>query len=284
MSYCLSYRRKDAVRMNTASVSALVLIACIATFTCPAVTASDVNNIRFPEKAWDSQLLYLLESGPRYLDRNLEFDIPSPPANDSEKTQQELRLLQQYAASERTNEVIREIQREAAKGDFVEIFLGGGPFNNLLKTAAYHVLSFADKEVKYFVLHNKRRFSRPRPSQLLPELVLVVENPGHAAYPSGHATQSMIMAEILGLIVPEKKTVFVSYAKNVAKRREIAGVHFPSDSTAGQSLAKLVLAALLDVPEFNSSLQNARNRYEKLQRIINQSSSPPAIRCASERR
>ena len=77
----------------------------------------------------------------------------------------------------------------------------------------------------------------------------------------------MIMAEILGLMVPEKKTAFVSYAKNVAKRREIAGVHFPSDSTAGQYLAKLVLAALLDVPEFRSSLQNARNRFEKLERM-----------------
>ena len=43
------------------------------------VKATNIDNIRFPERAWNGQVLNLLISGPGYLDKSLEFNLPPPP-------------------------------------------------------------------------------------------------------------------------------------------------------------------------------------------------------------
>lgn len=233
------------------------------------VQAGDIDNIRFPESAWDGAILNILRNGPLYLDKNIEFNLPPPPLNSSEETQNELKLLRVYASDERTDAQISKIKIEAMKGDFSEIFLNEGPFSQELKRSSYHLLRFADKEIVYFIVRNKKRFSRPRPSQLAPELELVVPNPGHAAYPSGHATQSMVFARILGLIVPEDENIYINYAKAIAKRREIAGVHYPSDSATGQLLALKLFEALRQEPEFIRNLEQTMHRFRILNNTIN---------------
>ncbi len=126
----------------------------------------------------------------------------------------------------------------------------------------YRILKFADKEIVYFVVNYKKRFSRPRPSQLAPQLDLVVPNPGHAAYPSGHATQSMVFSLILAMIDPENEATYLEYARNIAKRREIAGVHYPSDSQSGQLLAEKLVQELIKVPEFITMLNETQERFK----------------------
>lgn len=239
---------------------------CSAFFVCSilfihSVYANDIDNLRYPENAWDGQVLNKLNTGPRYLDKNLEFDLPPPPANSSQETLDELSLLKEYAREERTESQVQKIHIEAAHGKFSEIYLNEGPFEPALQDASYHILDFADKEIIYFIVHYKKRFSRPRPSQLLPELELVVPNPGHAAYPSGHATQSMVFSMILGLIDPARRTFYIDYAKDIAKRREIAGVHYLSDSSCGQLLASKLMDELLKVNEFEELLEEARQRF-----------------------
>jgi acid phosphatase (class A) len=237
------------------------LFGLLLCFSVQNASAEDVNNIRFPERDWDGQILSILDSGPVYLDRTLEFDIPPPPVNDSEQTRNELDLLRRYALEERTTEQLEKIRIEASKGDFVETYLEHGPFNAALTSASYDLLRFADREVRYFIVRDKKRYARPRPSQLTDGLELVVPNPGHAAYPSGHATQSMIMSEILGMIDPAHADSYVDYAYAIARRREIAGVHYPSDSAAGQYLAGKVLVALMQVAEFRDLLDKAQSDY-----------------------
>ncbi len=227
------------------------------------VHANDIDKIRFPLSAWDGQVLNKLIVGPKYLDKNLEFDLPPPPLNSSEETQNELMLLKKYAQEERTEEQIKKILIEANHGEFSEIYLDEGPIDESLRKSSYRILKFADNEIVYFIVHYKKRFSRPRPSQLIPELELVVPNPGHAAYPSGHATQSMVFSKILSLIDPENESIYIKYAKDIAKRREIAGVHYPSDSSTGQLLAGKLVQVLLQEPEFIRLLNEAKSRYHQ---------------------
>lgn len=220
----------------------------------------DMKNIRFQEKMWDGQILRILIEGPNYLAANLEFDVSAPPRNDSVEVKEELQLLDQYATNNRNQSVIKEIKREAEKMAFVDMFLNPKDLpakqkiSKELAKAAYHILVMADKECRYFVVKYKKRFARPRPSQLSPDLKLVVPNPGHAAFPSGHATQSMLSALILSAIDPLNKTTYIQYANDMARRREIAGVHYPSDSAAGQKLANGILAALMKLPVFKQDL------------------------------
>jgi len=227
------------------------------------VHANDIDKIRFPLSAWDGQVLNKLIIDPGYLDKNLEFDLPSPPSNSSKETQDELMLLKKYAQEERTEEQVEKILIEARHGDFSEIYLDEGPIEESLRKSSYRILQFADDEIVYFIVHYKKRFSRPRPSQLIPELELVVPNPGHAAYPSGHATQSMVFSKILSLIDPENESTYIKYAKDIAKRREIAGVHYPGDSRTGQLLADKLVNELSKLAPFQKLLDEARVRFKE---------------------
>jgi hypothetical protein len=228
------------------------------------IRAANIDNIRFPKDGWDGNLLNIVVNGPLYLERSLEFDLPPPPNNSSQETIKELELLKKYQAETRTPEQVSKILTEAKPGGFSETFLTGGPFSPEMQKAAAFILEFSNNESLYFIVLSKIRFHRPRPSQLLPELVLVIPNPGHAAYPSGHATQSMLMAEIVALIDPNIAESARNYAEAIAKRREIAGVHYPSDSAAGQYLARKLLVELAKIDEFKDIIAAAKTNYRDL--------------------
>jgi membrane-associated phospholipid phosphatase len=115
----------------------------------------------------------------------------------------------------------------------------------------------------YIVMHWKRKFKAPRPAQVYPGLIPVIPTPNHPAYPSGHSCQSYLVPYLLNLILtagsegaeemfktddngnPNGRKekchgIFfpaMAFAQRIAVNREVAGVHFASDSTAGRKLA-----------------------------------------------
>ena len=105
----------------------------------------------------------------------------------------------------------------------------------------------------------KRLYARPRPSQISPALMPPIDPPSHAAFPSGHATESMIVALTLQVFMPDlsvqhldklgvaqsdRRDPLLDMAHRIARNREIIGLHYPSDSRAGQFLAQKVFATL----------------------------------------
>jgi len=100
---------------------------------------------------------------------------------------------------------------------------------------------------------------RPRPSQLSPSLMPPIDVPGHAAYPSGHATESYLLAGMLAQVMPAAastptnpadpdSTPLRRLAERVARNREVLGLHYPTDSKAGKYLGDQTLALLLQCP------------------------------------
>jgi len=61
--------------------------------------------------------------------------------------------------------------------------------------------------------------------------------PGHTSYPSGHACLATSFALVLGSYFPNSASALNDIAKSVGLNREIAGLHFPSDTAAGEDLA-----------------------------------------------
>jgi membrane-associated phospholipid phosphatase len=112
---------------------------------------------------------------------------------------------------------------------------------------------------------------RPRPSQLSPSLMPPIEVPGHAAYPSGHATESYLLAGMLGVIVPSAATPTTPtdpdstplrrLAERVARNREVLGLHYPSDSKAGKYLADQTLPLLLQCPSVVGLVPTAQGEW-----------------------
>jgi hypothetical protein len=105
--------------------------------------------------------------------------------------------------------------------------------------------AFSDASV--VVMNQKALFNRPRPYQVSPSLIPLIDPlPRHASYPSGHSTQVHAMAFALQLALdgtryPGVGAAFRDYAGAVARRREIAGLHYASDTVAGMRLATLIV-------------------------------------------
>jgi hypothetical protein len=73
--------------------------------------------------------------------------------------------------------------------------------------------------------------------------------PAHPAYPSAHATQSHLIGALLCMVDSSVRSRFADeldwLAKRIAMNRERAGVHYESDSIAGEALAKYVASHVL---------------------------------------
>lgn len=125
------------------------------------------------------------------------------------------------------------------------------------------VLNAANDDLMTTVFYFKCKFNAGRPSAYLPELAPMFARPdplypGHPSYPSGHAAQSRMVALVYGHLFPALKDPLIKLANDVAFNREVAGVHFHSDSLAGQALAERVFELLVAHPVFANMLRLAR--------------------------
>ena len=116
-------------------------------------------------------------------------------------------------------------------------------------------------EAAVVVMHFKNRFNRARPWEYEPALEPIIPPPGHPAYPSGHATQAHSLSMVLAQVIPELAGELESLAYEVARNREIGGVHYPSDSEAGRQLAKQIVADLLASEDFKERIVQARTEF-----------------------
>jgi membrane-associated phospholipid phosphatase len=179
--------------------------------------------------------------------------FPTPPAdwsalNLSSQVQAEITGLVTAAMDERAD-ALAEILSQA--DEFISYFL------NMMtaRPAAYpettKVLAIASLIGTFVAMYFKYLYRRPRPSQLCPALLPPIEVPGHASFPSGHSTQAHLMALSMNQVLsglPQQPTMgddLWTLADRIARNREIAGLHYPSDTAAGVAIAQTVFAKLM---------------------------------------
>jgi acid phosphatase (class A) len=227
------------------------------------VNKIDIDSFTFTNtQQWDPKLLRIASETPYYID-NWEkvISLPLPPGNSSEQTKEELKTSLSYKEL-RTEEKMKEINREA---NFETILFDGKLLIDYFddrkfpRTAALLKNSFDNLTSITFQI--KQKFNRVRPSFLEPDIDPVLEIPSHPAYPSGHSTQMHFLAYVFGELAPEKRPVFMAEADRIAKNREIAGLHYPSDSAAGKSLAEQYFKFLLKNKEFQTLLKDAKTEW-----------------------
>jgi len=129
------------------------------------------------------------------------------------------------------------------------------------------LVEIAGRIGQFQALYYKRLFNRARPSQFSPAIFPVIHVPGHASYPSGHATESRLIALCLAEVMPPaastppppastgtppvpppESSPLMQMAQRIARNREVLGVHYPSDSLAGKILADASFQILMDCP------------------------------------
>ena len=78
------------------------------------------------------------------------------------------------------------------------------------------------------------------------------------SYPSGHTSETRVLAEVLGMLKPEKIGELRAHADLIAEHRVEAGVHYPVDLEGGRALAMLIMGSLVASDDFQDDLAVAK--------------------------
>jgi acid phosphatase (class A) len=109
----------------------------------------------------------------------------------------------------------------------------------------------------------KQLFNRPRPADADPhhrlKPLFAETDPG---YPSGHAARAYMLALVLADLLPDHREKLIARGQQLGFDRLLAGMHFPSDITAGRTLAARLHQTLLANPNFRTDLEAARKELQ----------------------
>ena len=156
--------------------------------------------------------------------------LPEPPVDD---------LSEAYEVEEiiraRTPEQVQSVRDHDQE-----------PYYAIRKVCEKNNLEFHDNEFKQIIkesvpiiTHFKDFFNRDRPVEVLPRLnTLPSVTNKTRSYPSGHATQSVILARYVAGKVPKLEKDLMKAAYECGYGRVVAGFHYLSDYEAGNLLGE----------------------------------------------
>jgi acid phosphatase (class A) len=161
-----------------------------------------------------------------------QYKMIPPHRNESMKTMTELIKLSNVPSNDEFT-----LKMDKVKESFKELCEDLG-------------LDFPKKKVKELkeaagsiILDLKYHFNRPRPYKLAPLYNIELDTneiedttSDSPSYPSGHATQGILIGNYLSHIYPLHRGKFLNMGRDIARSRIIAKVHYPSDVQMGQMI------------------------------------------------
>ena len=210
---------------------------------------SSINDIRFGPLSGDQAEMAKKQSTLIPLDVG-DIDYKDPPLNNSNESKGELK----YIAHVIENQKFEKQERERLDNDFVNLFFNYADKNNLDYNKK-DISSLVEDFVP-LILRLKEKYNRPRPYQLAEALGLDIEynkiiqsesGSAHSpSYPSGHAAQAYLAAELLAKSNPTHRENLIGIAERVAMARIKEGVHFSSDNEFSKTLVRNYVMPALD--------------------------------------
>lgn len=238
------------------SYAALILLCLGCTVTAVAATPDPALQ-SFPSSDWGAVERSFLKKRTKFVPAGWRrrISLPSPPG--PEKTKLEIAELLALMAIrvDRADEIRRQV--DGAESEFLAVIpklaeLDERLVKSLVAETAY--------EAAIVIFYFKHKFSRVRPWTLAPQLVPIVPRPPQPAYPSGHATQGRLVALVLAYVLPTCRKRVTELGRRIGTNREIAGVHYKSDTTAGVGLAEQIFRLLMASPAYSRTIHLARKR------------------------
>jgi acid phosphatase (class A) len=222
----------------------------------------------FPASRWDPDL-FSLAILPEFLSIKgtakqawEEVKLDAPDAPNSDLVKDEITNMLQLAVTVRP-EALGEILEEDQNFQLTLLHL-------LMIDGASHPQTFllmklAARVGEMMMIHLKRLFNRPRPSQICPILYPPLPVPGHAAYPAGHALIAWLTFLCLtedGPVPADVHEALQKLVDRIIENRRIAGLHFRSDNDAGKKAAEQIFETLKKCPLYKTTLTAAKKEWQ----------------------
>jgi hypothetical protein len=200
--------------------------------------SQNLSNVKFGEPT-PKQYRVMQKEHPLINIESNDGLLEDPPTNESEDTRAELLELQDRLELEKNKEEMLEKWDTDLTIPFVEY---------LEKNKLPYDKDSIDKIINdstVIILKQKYHYNRPRPYQIDKMVGVKInsinsETANSPAYPSGHSTQSKLLALYLSERHRNHSDRFLDLAEECGQSRLNAGVHYPSDHEAGVELAEIL--------------------------------------------
>jgi hypothetical protein len=182
--------------------------------------------------------------------------LAPPPLPDSAEQAADLAEVQAVCRAAPSNDVAAAKSEKKftmftfapAIGDFFQ----PGKFP---RTEEFLRLALEDAEI--VTSHAKEFWKRPRPYTVDPTLASGKLEKSFS-YPSGHATESMVLALALADLFPARQDAIIAKARGIGWHRVEIGRHYPTDIYAGRVLAQAIFREMKRNADFQKDFAAAK--------------------------
>ena len=221
----------------------------------------------FPRRSWDPNLYafpIMAEFAMTQWQENLRF--ADPPTDQKAIAAEIVKLIEKAKLrDERAAEILEQSEDPSVYwAAALMITAGTHPFTWTLMATATLI-------GRLVCMHFKLKFNRARPVQLYPALMPPVPTPPHPAYPNAHAMQSALITSCLKLANPvfaePDGGMLDQLAHRIAENREVAGLHYPSDTKASFDATPAVIELLRQGRLFNKLVDDAKAEWPETRSV-----------------
>ena len=181
--------------------------------------------------------------------------LAPPPLMDSPEQNADMEEVKMvfHAASEGDKKAAHA-EKQFSAFNFADAI---GPWfvsNNVPKTAEFFNKVQLDAEEVTSI--GKKYFKRPRPYTTDPSLANGKLETSFS-YPSGHSTESMVIALVLADLFPDKSDAIIAQARMMGWHRVQIARHYSTDIYAGRVLAQAIVREMEKDSDFKKALAQA---------------------------
>jgi acid phosphatase (class A) len=182
--------------------------------------------------------------------------LAPPPLPDSTEQAADMAEVQSVFHSAPSNDVaVAFTERKFSVFNFTPVVGLFFQSNSLPKTTAF--FERVQKQAEIVTDNAKDFYKRPRPYVVDPSLASGKLEKSFS-YPSGHSTESMVLALVLADLFPDKHDAIIAKARSIGWHRVEIARHYPTDIYAGRVLAQAIVREMKGNPNFQKDFAEAK--------------------------
>jgi acid phosphatase (class A) len=224
---------------------------CIAAIFVAAPLRADDTMAQPSQPVQLSQLHYLTGKKPDAI----ALLAPPPLPGSVEQAADMAEVQAVYHAASSNDMAIAYSQKKFTAFTFTPAIGAFFVSNNLPKTTVF--FERVQKDAETITDNAKDFYKRPRPYVTDPSLANGKLEKSFS-YPSGHSTESMVLALVLADLLPAKHDAIIAEARSIGWHRVEIARHYPTDIYAGRVLAQAIVKQMVKSDAFQHDSAEAK--------------------------